>query len=259
MRERGNARTMLTYMRPDFAQGFRLSSSWLAWVGVFIVALSTLACLVVTFKVRHDGIALTGAVRLSTSLIWWGALVLIAFALSVRVLHRLRDDGLATFMQLRTGRNTAWQAYLFGMFGRLCAVALPPVLLVGVAALALAPADHGRIFLMLVACLISTVVFAATLSSVAMAALGGRSRAGGYLRLFAILTIPELVGSSLSLSKEMRGMTSISALLSTLVDSLSRGDVSKLIIAVFILASVVAFAVGIIKLEWARVVGEAGR
>jgi hypothetical protein len=247
---------MAERMRPDFAQGFRLSSSWLAWVGVFVVAASTLACLVLTFRVRHDGVALAGAVRLSTSVIWWGSLVLIAFALSTRVLHRLRDGGLATLVHLRTGRNTAWQAYLVGMCARLCAVALPPLLLVGLAALALAPSDRGLISSMLVACLVATVAFAATLGSVAMAALGGRSRAGGYLRLFAILTIPELASSSLSLSKEMRGMTSIPALLSTLVDSLSRGNLSQLIIVMFVLASVVTFAVGVTRFEWARVLHE---
>jgi hypothetical protein len=246
-------------MRPDLAQGFRLASSWLAWVGVVIVAVSTAACLAVTFKVRHDGLALAGALRLSTEFLWWGALVLMAFALSARVLHRLRGDGLATFVRLRTGRDTAWHAYLFGMFARLCAAALPPIVALGIAALALAPSDHGRILSMLVACLVSTVFFTATLCSVAMAALGGRSRAGGYLWLFAILTVPELVGSSLSLSKDMRGMTSIPALLSTLLDSLSRGNVSRLMSAVFILASVIAFAVGMIKVEWARVLREGGQ
>ncbi len=241
-------------MRPDFAQGYRLSSSWLSWLAIALVVLATLACFVVTFRVRNDGVALVGAIRLSTSIIWWGgATVLMAFAQSARVLHKLWGEGLSTLLQLRAGRRTAWQAYLFGMVARLCIVALPPIALVGIFSLALAPSDHGRIVAMLVACLVSTLFFSGTLASVAMAALGGRSRAGGYLRLFAILTIPELVGSSLTVSKEMRGMLSVPSVLSTLVDSIAHGNMSRMLTASFVLVAVNVLAIGIIKLEWTRV------
>lgn len=240
-------------MRPDFAQGFRLSSSWLAWVSIALAALATLACLAITFKVRDDGVALVGAVRLTTSIIWWGATVLMAFALSARILHKLWGEGFSTLLQLRAGRSTAWQAYLFGMFARLCLAALPPVVLVGIVALVLAGTDRGRVFGMLIACIVSTLFFAATIATVALAALGGRSRAGGYLRLFAILTVPEVVGSSLTVSKEMRGMLSIPSLLSTLIDALARGNISRMLTAMFVLAAVNALAIGIVKLEWTRV------
>jgi hypothetical protein len=129
----------------------------------------------------------------ASSALAWGAGVMLAFGASLRAVHRDRDDGVVALVRARGG-NVA--GYVRGRVGGLVVVLALSVggatLLAGIAATSLA---HPALPVLRAsaAALVYALAFAATLGPVAMAALGARTRAGGYLTLLAVLALPELL------------------------------------------------------------------
>jgi hypothetical protein len=91
-------------------------------------------------------------------------------------------------------------------------------LVAGLAATAVAGGARHAVARASVAALVYALAFAATIGPLAMAALGARSRAGGYFGLLAVLVLPELLApwTGALLPKGWRELTSIPAALEAL-------------------------------------------
>jgi hypothetical protein len=139
-----------------------------------------------------------GAARIPTMasvFIAWSAGVMLAFGASLRAIPRDREDGILTL--LRT-RGVSAAAYVRGRIAGLTIVLALAVggatLAAGIAATAVVhPA--GAALRESAAALVYALAFAFTLGPVAIAALGARTRAGGYLTLLGVLVLPEALES----------------------------------------------------------------
>jgi hypothetical protein len=118
---------------------------------------------------------------------------MLAFGAALRAIRSDRDEGIASLVQ---ARGVAAGAYVRGRVGGLVlvlAAALGGATLIADAA-ALATGGGGWPVLRTgAAALVYALAFAATVGPVAMAALGARTRAGGYVTLLAVLALPELL------------------------------------------------------------------
>jgi hypothetical protein len=131
-------------------------------------------------------------------------------------------------------------------------------LVAGFAATAAAGPAKGAVARASVAALVYAIAFSVTLGPLAMAALGGRTRGGGYLTLLAVLVVPELLSPwTRSLLPHAWGeLTSIPAALDALRDGIEAGGHSGLhaIRAAIGLLAVVAASLLVVQ---ARLAGEA--
>lgn len=130
---------------------------------------------------------------IASTAIAWGAGVMVAFAAALRALHNDRQEGV---LALARARGVSPMGYVGARVGGVVAVlalALGGAAVVaGIAATAVArpalPAARSSL-----AALVYAVAFAATLGPVAMAALGARTRTGGYFTLLLVLALPEVL------------------------------------------------------------------
>jgi hypothetical protein len=163
----------------------------LATVGIVLVGLEALGAVVFVFAVGASGA--TDAPTVSALAIAWVGGIMLAFGAALRAIRSDRDEGVTALAQ---SRGVSAAAYVRGRVGGLVlllAVALGGATLVADAA-ALAVGGGGWLALRTgAAALVYVLAFAATVGPVAMAALGARSRAGGYLTLLAVLALPELL------------------------------------------------------------------
>ena len=183
-------------------------------MGIALAVLGALASVV--FAVAMSGSAAEAQVpTLASSAIAWGAGVTLAFGASLRAIRRDHDDGVVALVRAR-GASVA--GYVRGRVGGLVLVLAMAiggaVLVASLAAISLArptmPALRSS-----AAALVYALVFAATMGPLAMAALGARTRAGGYLTLVAILVLPELLApwTAALLPRGWHELTSIPAAL----------------------------------------------
>jgi hypothetical protein len=181
----------------SFSRAFPLAV-WLAARGaavrtsLAIVALGALGAVAAAIAGRErPWIAEVPAI--ASTAIAWGAGVMVAFAAALRALHNDREEGV---LALARARGVSPMGYVGARVGGVVAVlALAvggAVLVAGIAVTAVArpslPAARSSL-----AALIYALAFAATLGPVAMAALGARTRAGGYFTLLLVLALPELL------------------------------------------------------------------
>lgn len=173
----------------------RARAGVLAGIALGIAALSTIFSLALVPAARRaGGAALERLPCATSSLLAWGAGVALAFAAAMQALRRDRDDGVRALVH---ARGHGAMAYLGARVGGL-AVLLGAVVgggtfLVGVlSTLASRGAVHAALTLQgtLAGCVYSAS-FAIVVAPVAFAALGARSRAGGYLWLLTVLVLPE--------------------------------------------------------------------
>ena len=128
---------------------------------------------------------------IGSAAIAWSAGLMLAYVVSLRALHRDREDGI---LMLLRARGIGPFGYVLARTGGLVVVLAGAmgtgVACVGVAAttVSMAPLSAARASLGAIA---YTLAFAATLGPLAMATVGGRSRALGYLTLLAVLALPE--------------------------------------------------------------------
>jgi hypothetical protein len=183
-------------------------------VGIVLAIAGALASVVAA-------VALGGSERearlptLASSAVAWSAGVMIAFGASLRVLPRDREEGI---LELVRARSAGVAAYVRGRVVGLVLVLAVAVggatLVAGGAAISLArpslPAVRAAI-----AALVYALAFAATMGPVAIAALGARTRAGGYLTFLAVLTLPEILArwTAEALPRGWHELTSIPAAL----------------------------------------------
>ena len=153
---------------------------------------------------------------LASMALTWGAGTTLAFG---GALHALRHDRERGVVALARARGVSVARYGSGRVGGLVVVLALAMgggtLVAGLAATAVAGHGAHAIARASVAAFVYALVFAVTLGPVAMAALGGRSRAGGYVTLLAVLVIPELLApwTGALLPRGWRELTSIPAAL----------------------------------------------
>lgn len=179
-----------------FALGLsRARAGVLAHLALGFAALTTLGALALVPGARTAGsAALERLPSATSSLLAWGAGVTLAFAAALQVLRRDRTNGVRA---LATAHGHDANAYLaarvLGLAALVAIVIGGGTVIVGAAA---ALASHGTHHAALAlqgtaaGCVYATA-FAATVAPVAIAALGARSRADGYLWLLAVLVVPE--------------------------------------------------------------------
>jgi hypothetical protein len=162
-------------------------------VGVLSVLLGILFAVVVA---RRAPGSLDRVPLVASSALAWGAGVLLAFASAAHGLVRDRDEGLRALL---VQHGHAPSAYVLA---RATGLAVALLVLVGGGTLAtgvtcVLAASGGKAAL---ACAQSTLAgcvysaaFSALVAPVALAALGARSRAGGYVWLLLVLFVPEML------------------------------------------------------------------
>jgi hypothetical protein len=138
---------------------------------------------------------LTRVPTTASLIVAWSAGVMIAFGASLRALPRDREDGVVALLRARGVSATAY------VRGRIAGLVVVLALAVGGATLAACVAatagahPPGAVLRASAAAMVYALAFAITLGPVAMAALGARTRAGGYLTLLAVLILPEAIES----------------------------------------------------------------
>jgi hypothetical protein len=244
----------------------------LAWTGILarsalgLAALTTLAAIAVAFiLVRQRGYAapLHDVPSLASGALAWGAGVLLAFAASVQALRRDRQEGI---LSLARARGQSDSRYIAGRVGGLAmAVALPVIggtLVTSVVCLALSTADATvAVVRGSFAALAFAIAFSIVLPAVAMAALGARSRGGGYLALVAVLVVPELLRGLTAqlLPYDWHALTSIPGALSEVRTALMPSgppDLTMIGRAVVVLGLVTLVALFAVRSSAARVAAE---
>jgi hypothetical protein len=150
----------------------------------------------------------------------WAAGVALAFAGAI---HAIRRDHEVGVLALTRARGVGAAEYVRGrLAGLSLVVGLTVTLPTLVAALGATSASHASIPVARASlgAIVYALAFSAVIGPVAMAALGARSRAGGYLTLLAVLVVPELVSpvTAAILPAGWNELTSIPAALGALRD-----------------------------------------
>jgi hypothetical protein len=191
---------------------------------------------------------------LASSALAWGGGFLLAFAVAAHALRRDRTEGMR---ELFVARTTSLRGYLFARVGGLALLVALCVAggtlvcgLVGTAGAARASGVPAMLQSTLAAVIFS-LAFSAVVAPVAFAALGARSRIGGYVFLIAVITIPELIVAMMgsTLPSSVADVLSIPSALGALRTSLSPGslDLWRTMRALIALSLVVAFAMFLVR------------
>jgi hypothetical protein len=237
----------------------------LAGIAIAVAILTVLGALVVTLTLaRRGGSApLDQVPAVTASALGWGAGVLLAFAAAAHALERDKEAGLLSLLR---ARGATLGAYLWARVGGLAlllaAVCVGGTLLVGCVAVLVA--SRAGLLLRTLhgtgAALVYAAAFSATLAALGMAALGARSRAGGYVFLLAVLVIPELLSpmTQALLPAGWSDLASIPDALQGLRAGLMPGgtDVWRATKAAFALALVVTACVALVRRAAIRVAAE---
>lgn len=181
-------------VRPrTFALGMWLASRGGLSAASFVLAgFAALASMGAAIAIRGG----RGAIELpviASSAVAWSVGVTLAFGGALRAIERDRDQGV---LELAHARGVGATAYVRGRVAGLVIVLAMAV--GGVALVAgLSATAEARPALTSVrasaGALAYALAFAATMGPLAMAALGARTRAGGYFTLLAVLALPELL------------------------------------------------------------------
>ena len=169
----------------------------------------------------------------AASALAWGGGFLLAFSASAHALRKDRADGIRALFVART---TSLRGYLFGRIGGLALLVAFLVaggaLLTGLCATvaALASGGAGMVLQTTFASVVYGIGFSVVVAPVAFAALGARSRLGGYIFLIGIVTMPELlvVVAGNALPPALAEVLSIPSALVALRGSLLPGSVDLL-------------------------------
>jgi hypothetical protein len=244
--------------RPLFAAlrigAARASSGALFWVSAALALLIVLFCAVESLLIARSSAADT-LVRMPaacSSALVWGAGVLVAFAAAVRALRRDREEGIVALLASRGVGRSYFAGRVGGLAIVLAALSCGGTLVCGlVAALA---ANRLGVAARVLAATGGAVFYGAlasiTLATVAFAALGARSRPGGYVRLLMVLALPDLVARLLRdvVAEDWRELFSIPDALAAVRGALMPGDLDPfrfaraLVVVVLVVGIAVAFA-----------------
>ncbi|WP_394846632.1 hypothetical protein LZC95_04095 [Pendulispora brunnea] len=198
---------------------------------------------------------------LTASALAWGAGVLLAFASAIQALRRDRDEGIRQLAGARTGER-ATASYLWarvaGLAAALFAMIGGGVALAGL--VAMLAARHAGLVLQCAQSTVASLVYAAgfsvTMAPLAMAALGARSRAGGFFGLLVLVFLPELLleWSQKLLPEPWGELASLPSALASLRGALmpEHVDALRFVRAAVVLALASAIALGWLAYQLSR-------
>jgi hypothetical protein len=208
--------------------------------------------------------ALTELPALASMVFAWGTGTTLAFGGALRALGQDREQGV---LALAHARGVGAAAYGGGRVGGLVVVLALAVggstFVAGLAATAVAGNQGFVVARASIAALVYALAFSVTVGPLAMAALGGRSRAGGYLTLLAVLVLPELLApwTRALLPAGWRELTSIPAALEAVRAGVQTAGPAALHAtrAVVGLVAVVAASLLLVRARVAALAGDATR
>jgi len=225
-----------------------------ASIAISIVTALVLAVVAVLLAAKGPQSPAHDVPIVASSALAWGGGFLLAFSAAAHALRRDRSDGIRGLFVART---TSLRGYLMGRVGGLAVlialVVAGGTLLCGLAAMGAASRAGAvpRIVQATGAGIAFAIAFAAVVSPVAFAALGARSRLGGYLFLITVVMVPELVVMAMgsALPESVADVMSIPSALSALRSSLAPGtlDLARTARAIVALTLVVAFAMFLVR------------
>jgi hypothetical protein len=241
----------------------------LATRGILVKLALSLGALVTAFAVglalvRHGSAAtLVQLTAATSSVLAWGAGVPVAFAASI---HAFREDhtrGVRSLLHARGarpldygyGRVLGLALLLFGVVGG-------GTLLSGVASILAASTmgAAGRALQILAASLVFSGAFALVMAALALAAIGGRTRAGGYFGLLLLLVLPELLErwTSTLVPDSFGDLLSVPSALAALRSSLASPeiDAARFLRAACVVVAFAALCFALARTEIARVDAE---
>lgn len=246
-------------LAPLVALGVRLARRGIMpAIAVAICACTVLVVAVIAFALAARGphAPVYDVPLVASSWLAWGGGFLLAFAAAAHALRRDRAEGVRDLVALRT---TSLGGYVFarvvGLFVVLAVLVAGGTLLAGVAATLAATRVSAvpRTAHATLAAVVFALGFAAVVAPVAFAALGARSRVGGYLFLLGIVVVPEIFASALSsaLPETVTELLSIPSALAALRSGLAPGSVDLLraVRAVVALGVFAALATALVRRE----------
>ncbi|MCL2723780.1 MAG: hypothetical protein FWD69_05025 [Polyangiaceae bacterium] len=237
------------------ALGVRLSRRGFVAVLALVLAFFTVASMSVfafVLAARSRSAPVYDLPILASSALAWGGGFLLAFAVATRVLRKDRDSGVR---DLLTARSASLRGYLVARIGGLAAllaiVAGGGTLVCGLFAILARGAVATRTMQTTLAAIAYAIAFAGVMAPVAFAALGARSRIGGYMFLVTVVLLPEVLVLAFAsiLSEDIAEVAAIPAALSTLRAALLPGhiDISRALRALVALATYGAFATALVR------------
>jgi hypothetical protein len=239
-------------------------SGGMAVFSMILAGIITLGGVTVAFALgRRGGRAVADVPGITASALAWGAGVLLAFGVASQVLRKDRDHGIRALVEARRGGpSTYLTARVGGLVAILVGIVGGGTLLTALASIALAGRGSlGAVAQASGAAMVYALAFAITLGPLAIATLGARSRAGGYLWLLLVLVLPELFQgwTDQILPYEWRDLGSIPGALGALRGALAPpgADLGRFVRALVVLAAVTVAATLAIRAQLARVDSEA--
>jgi hypothetical protein len=164
-------------------------------IALVLMAVTTVGAVITAAVLAGRGegekLALVGAA--SSTLLAWGAGVLVAVPASLEAFRDDRKEGIRALLRVRgASRTTYAQGRVLGLALVLFAVVEGGTLASGGAAFLLAArlGTAGRALQGIAASLVYAAAYAVVVAPMSLAALGGRSRAGGFLRFAAVVLVP---------------------------------------------------------------------
>jgi len=218
---------------------------------VAIALATTLGALVLALDVRGDGVERMAP--FAAGLLAWGAGVLLCFAASIRAFDRDREDGWDLLLIRHGARMSSYLAFRVAGLATVTALLVAPgTIVVGLATLLAARDAHtARAALAgLTAGSAYAVAFALVVAPIALAALGARGRASGYLFLLGVLVVPALAAdwTGKLFPDDWSELVSVPGALDALRESMLGGfDGARALRAIVVLAGVF-----VVALVWAR-------
>jgi hypothetical protein len=228
----------------------------MAVISIVISAATVLVAgfMAISFAARGEGAPAHDVPLVASSALAWGGGFLLAFSSAASALRRDRVEGVRDLFVTRT---TSLRGYLLARVGGLAAllafVVAGGTALTGMLAI-LASMKVGALPLTAQASAAAVAygfAFSFVVAPVAFAALGARTRIGGYFYLLLILVLPELLTSALdkSLPSELLEVCAIPSALAALRASLAPGTTD---LFRFLRASIALFVFISAAMLWIR-------
>ncbi len=224
----------------------RAASGFMPKASIAIAIATTLGVLVVGMGAHGDGVERIAP--FAASLLAWGAGVLLCFAASIRAFDRDREDGWDLLLLRHGARLSSYLAFrIAGLVVLTAIVVAPGTLVVGAGTLLTARDAHtARVALSGIgAGLAYAIAFSVVVAPIALAALGARGRATGYLFLLVVLVLPAALAewTGQLFPDDWSELVSVPGALDALRESLLHGfDGARALRAIVVLAGVFVLA-----------------
>ena len=174
----------------------RAASGAMPKAAIGVAVLTTVIALILAVDAGRNGAAAANVAPLAALGLAWGAGVLLCFAASIRAFDRDREEGWAALLARHGARETQYLvARIAGLALATLITVLPGTVLAGLAtALASHDAHVARQALVGTAAGAAyAIAFAIVVAPIALATLGARNRASGYLWLLTVLVLPAML------------------------------------------------------------------